>query len=41
MEGYGVLRSKVEVGQVKSSCNEKRKKEKSVLELGWVESSWI
>ena len=28
MEGYGVLRSKVEVGQVKLSCNEKRKEEK-------------
>ena len=28
MEGNGVLRSKVEVGQVKSSCNEKRKEEK-------------
>ena len=34
MEGNGVLRSKVEVGQVKSSCNEKGKEEKSVLELG-------
>ena len=33
MEGNGVLRSKVEVGQVKSSCNKKGKK-KSVLELG-------
>ena len=33
MEGNGVLRSKVEVGHVKSSCNEKGKK-KSVLELG-------
>ena len=32
MEGNGVLRSKVEVGQVKSNCNEKGKK--SVLELG-------
>ena len=30
MEGNGVLRSKVEVGQVKSSCNEKGK-EKSKL----------
>ena len=28
MEGNGVLRSKVEVGQVKSSCNEKRKEER-------------
>ena len=27
MEGNGVLRSKVEVGQVKSSCNEKGKEE--------------
>ena len=26
MEGNGVRRSKVEVGQVKSSCNEKGKK---------------
>ena len=33
MEENGVLRSKVEVGQVKSSCNEKGKEE-SVLELG-------
>ena len=33
MEGNGVLRSKVEVGQVKLSCNEIGK-EKSVLELG-------
>ena len=33
MEGNRVLRSKVEVGQVKSSCNKKGKK-KSVLELG-------
>ena len=28
MEGNGVRRSKVEVGQVKSSCNEKGKKKK-------------
>ena len=28
MEGNGVLRGKVEVGQVKSSCNEKGKEEK-------------
>ena len=34
MEGNGVRRSKVEVGQVKSSCNEKGKRRKSVLELG-------
>ena len=27
MEGNGVRRSKVEVGQVKSSCNEKGKEE--------------
>ena len=33
MEGNGALRSKVEVGPVKSICNEKGKK-KSVLELG-------
>ena len=33
MEGNGARRSKVEVGQVKSSCNVKGKK-KSVLELG-------
>ena len=28
MEGNGVLRGKVEVGQVKLSCNEKGKEEK-------------
>ena len=28
MEGNGVRRSKVEMGQVKSSCNEKGKEEK-------------
>ena len=28
MEGNGVRRSKVEVGQAKSSCNEKGKEEK-------------
>ena len=28
MEGNGVRRSKVEVGKVKSSCNEKGKEEK-------------
>ena len=28
MEGNGVRRSKVEVGQVKSSCSEKEKEEK-------------
>ena len=28
MEGNRVLRSKVDVGQVKSSCNEKGKEEK-------------
>ena len=28
MEGSGVRRSKVEVGQVKSSCNEKGNEEK-------------
>ena len=28
MEGNGVRRSNVEVGQVKSSCNEKGKEEK-------------
>ena len=38
MEGNGVRRSKVEVGQVKSSCNEKGKK-KSVLELDVVPRS--
>ena len=31
MEGNGVLRSKVEVGQVKSSCNVKEKKEKKAF----------
>ena len=28
MEGNGVLRSKMEVGKVKSSCNEKGKEKK-------------
>ena len=37
MEGNGVERSKVEVGQVKSSCNKKGKEEK--VFWSWVELS--
>ena len=37
MEGNGVRRSKVEMGQVKSSCNEKGKEEK--VFCSWVELS--
>ena len=37
MKGNGVERSKVEVGQVKSSCNKKGKEEK--VFWSWVELS--
>ena len=39
MEGNGVRRSKVEVGQVKSSCNVKGKEEK--VFRSWVELSRV